>query len=373
LHLDEAPNVWQYFEVLGTLEMPGIPANPPFGTLFTILRDNTDDAYIISTVSSILSTFLVSFEHVNEEVCHGAMNFFTTQLREPKKSTTLYFRTQIKILENLREVLRKDKFKRAFATNHGVKPLYSLIAVDSAEQVKSFQVQLIYSALYCMWLLTFIKDLRREMVDPVYIRNLCFLLKNVAKDKVCRLCLAILKNLLRIGEAEKQMISFGLVKALENLKSKQALVADKDLAEDIGVIAESLDQIVDELTTFEMYRNEVLSTKLEWSPPHKSPKFWTENCFHFEESDNLLLKTLKDVLTSEKDTTILIIACWDIGEFVRFHPRGRKILDKMDLKAPIMQLLTNKDPQVESAALLTLQKMLLNNWDLYLGLGTGQQ
>lgn len=44
-----------------------------------------------------------------------------------------------------------------------------------------------------------------------------------------------------------------------------------------------------------MYRNEVLSYKLEWSPPHKSPKFWTENCFRFEEADNLLLRTLKGI------------------------------------------------------------------------------
>ncbi|MCL4419380.1 hypothetical protein M1146_04735 [Patescibacteria group bacterium] len=74
-------------------------------------------------------------------------------------------------------------------------------------------------------------------------------------------------------------------------------------------------------------------------------------------------------MSKEKDSAILIIACWDIGEFVRFHPRGRKILDNLDVKAPIMQLLTSKDGLVESAALLTLQKLLLNNWDLYSGIG----
>lgn len=368
LHIDEAPVV-PYFEALGALDLPEIPANAPFGTLFTILRDNTEDPYIISTASSILTLFLGSFKSVNDEVIGGAMNFFNAQLREPKKNTVVYFRTQIKILENLREVLRTDKFKRAFAANQGMKPLFALIALDSAEQVKSFQIQLIYSALYCIWLLTFLKDLRREMVDPVFIRNICFLLKSINKDKVSRLCLAILKNLLRIGDAEKLMISYGLMKSIETIKSKPALVADKDILEDATAIGESLERIVDELTSFDMYRNEVLSYKLEWSPPHKSPKFWTENCFRFEEADNLLLRTLKEILSKEKDSAILIIACWDIGEFVRFHPRGRKILDNLDVKAPIMQLLTSKDGLVESAALLTLQKLLLNNWDLYSGIG----
>lgn len=76
-----------------------------------------------------------------------------------------------------------------------------------------------------------------------------------------------------------------------------------------------------------------------------------------------------EILSKEKDSNILIIACWDIGEFVRFHPRGRKILENLDVKSPIMQLLSSGDGQVESAALLTLQKLLLNNWDLYSGIG----
>jgi hypothetical protein len=48
---------------------------------------------------------------------------------------------------------------------------------------------------------------------------------------------------------------------------------------------------------------------------------------------------------------------------VRFHPRGRKILDNVNAKAPIMKLLSeSKDQQVEAAALVTLQKVLLTNW-----------
>jgi len=249
-----------------------------------------------------------------------------------------------------------------------------MIALDEQQAVKSFQIQLIYSVLYCIWLLTFLKDIRREMVDPIFIRNLCFLMKSIGKDKIIRLCLAILKNLLRVGKAQELMISYGLPKSLELIKSKPALIADKDILEDATAIEESLEKIVDELTTFDVYKNEILSTKLEWSPPHKSQRFWTENCFRFEEADSLLLRTLKEILASpETNPTILIIACWDIGEFVRFHPRGRKILDLLDMKSPIMQLLASKDEHVESAALLTLQKLLLNNWDLYAGMGNNQQ
>jgi len=142
-------------------------------------------------------------------------------------------------------------------------------------------------------------------------------------------------------------------------------MADKDILEDLTEIEERLVLRVDELSSFDVYRNEVLSTKLEWSPPHKSQKFWTENCFRFEDNDNQLLRTLKNILsTPETDPAILAVAIWDIGEFVRFHPRGRRILDILDVKTTIMGLLSSKE-EIGAAALLTLQKLLLTNWDLY--------
>jgi len=259
-------------------KIKGIPENPPFGTLLTILRDSADEPYITSKASSILTHFLGSFQKVEEESIAGSVDFFVEKLKffqaNIKKATSPSdFRIQIKILESLREVLRTDRHKKAFCVHHGLKPLFSLIALDEGQSVKSFQIQSIYSSLYCIWLLSFMREIRREMVDPVFIRNLCFLLKAVTKDKVLRLCLAILKNLLRVAKSEELMISFGLPKSIEIIKSKPALVSDKDILEDATTIEESLDKIVDELTTFDVYRNEVLSTKLEWSPPHKSQKF----------------------------------------------------------------------------------------------------
>jgi V-type H+-transporting ATPase subunit H len=60
---------------------------------------------------------------------------------------------------------------------------------------------------------------------------------------------------------------------------------------------------------------------------------------------------------------VLAIACYDLGEFVRFHPRGRKVLSKMDGKVDIMKLMTNPDPEVQKHALLCVQKMMVHNWE----------
>ncbi|MCL4419379.1 hypothetical protein M1146_04730, partial [Patescibacteria group bacterium] len=50
-------------------------------------------------------------------------------------------------------------------------------------------------------------------------------------------------NLLRIGDAERLMISYGLMKSIETIKSKPALVADKDILEDATAIGEVFNSI----------------------------------------------------------------------------------------------------------------------------------
>ena len=68
---------------------------------------------------------------------------------------------------------------------------------------------------------------------------------------------------------------------------------------------------------------------MEWGPIH-SEKFWKENFKRFEEKDfeiiklNLFIKRkLIKLLESENEKTVSI-ACYDLGEFCRTHPFGKK-------------------------------------------------
>ena len=64
---------------------------------------------------------------------------------------------------------------------------------------------------------------------------------------------------------------------------------------------------------------------MDWTPVHKSEPFWKENALLLEENDNKLLKVLINLLDSDNPRT-QAVACYDIGEFVRFHPRGKKFV-----------------------------------------------
>lgn len=122
---------------------------------------------------------------------------------------------------------------------------------------------------------------------------------------------------------------------------------DEDIVEDIDTLRDALAKDVLQMSSFDVYKREILSGNLEWSPVHRSEKFWCvsliylchtypnllffsnfsllrrENVARLEENQCQVLKALVEILKTSSDGQNLSIACFDIGEFSRFHPRGR--------------------------------------------------
>lgn len=67
-----------------------------------------------------------------------------------------------------------------------------------------------------------------------------------------------------------------------------------------------------------------INNSLEWSPVHKSAKFWRENALRLNEKNYDLLRILIHLLDSSKDPLVLSVASYDIGEYVRHNPRGKQ-------------------------------------------------
>lgn len=68
------------------------------------------------------------------------------------------------------------------------------------------------------------------------------------------------------------------------------------------------------------------------------------------------------MLTSDRQKNVAI-ACYDIGEFCRFHPFGRNVIESLGKKNVIMKLANDPDPNIKENALLALQKIMLHNWN----------
>lgn len=76
----------------------------------------------------------------------------------------------------------------------------------------------------------------------------------------------------------------------------------------------------------------------------------------------LISRTLHDILKTAEDPVVLSVACHDLGEFVHYHPRGRSLINQMDVKVDLMRLLTHTNADVQKHALFSLQKMMAHKW-----------
>ena len=81
----------------------------------------------------------------------------------------------------------------------------------------------------------------------------------------------------------------------------------------------------------------------------------------FEERDFQLVKKLGMLLkpADKPNYRAIAVACHDVGEFVRHHPRGRSILNKLDVKRELMRHMTSADEDVRKQALLCVQKLMI--------------
>ena len=77
-------------------------------------------------------------------------------------------------------------------------------------------------------------------------------------------------------------------------------------------------------SSFDEYITEVRSGRLEWSPVHRSEKFWRENAGKLNDRNYELLKILINLLETSKDNLVLSVACFDLGEYVRHYQRGKQ-------------------------------------------------
>ncbi|XP_055916028.1 V-type proton ATPase subunit H isoform X1 [Eupeodes corollae] len=264
----------------------------------------------------------------------------------------------------LQMMLRIDEYRFAFVSVDGISTLISILSSRV-----NFQVQ--YQLVFCLWVLTFNPLLAGKMNKFSVIPILADILNDCAKEKVTRIILAVFRNLIEKPEeaqvAKEHCIAMVQCKVLKQLSIlEQRRIDDEDITADVEFLTDKLQNSVQDLSSFDEYATELKSARLEWSPVHKSAKFWRENAQRLNEKNYELLRILVHLLETSKDPVILSVACFDIGEYVRHYPRGKHVLEQLGGKQIVMQLLGHDDPNVRYEALLAVQKLMVHNWE-YLG------
>lgn len=235
-------------------------------------------------------------------------------------------------------------------------------------------VQLLYLVVYCLWLISFQKKCHGVLRQKKIITQFTEICKTVNREKVVRVCLSTFVNLIDEAKFNEDMIGAGLPKVLGSLTTRKW--KDTDLIADLEKLDQKLDDKIMELSSYEMYRAEVLSGALRWGPVH-TEQFWRENYNKFDENNFDLIKPLINLLNSE-DHTIVQVACYDLGEFARFHPDGKRRILNLKIetsrgtttaKILMMGKMSHINEEVQKQALLAVQKLMVKNWESLAGSG----
>ena len=187
------------------------------------------------------------------------------------------------------------------------------------------------------------------------------LLRLSPKEKTTRLLVSSLYNIVSTNRSTllPTAVLARLPALLQNFNGRH--LTDQDLLDDLKSLSEMLDDYTKTQTTFDEYASEINTGHLRWSPPHRSPSFWAENARKILENDRgELPKKLSEIMAKawDNEKQVLAIACNDIGWLVKEVPEKRSQLEKLGLKARVMELMAEADETVRWEALNALSGWL---------------
>ncbi|KAI8967525.1 armadillo-type protein [Mycotypha africana] len=261
------------------------------------------------------------------------------------------------VIQELESILRVNAYRLSvWNTPNAIKELVHRLFLNKSASTPQIQYQIIF----CLWLLTFEKDIAAQINEKYDIIPLLVeIAKSAVKEKVIRVSIATLRNLVEKAPAQNlaAMLVAKLLPFTENLSTRKW--SDPDILEDIVFVKERLQEDFQSLTTFEQYASEIETGKLEWSPPHKSDLFWKENAHKLEENGYQLLKSIARLLSTSNSPLVLSVAASDVGYYVKYATKGGKnLLQDIGAKQRIMELMTHEDQEVRYQALLAVQKYM---------------
>lgn len=320
---------------------------------------NRPDGFIVNMTSRIIAKIACwSRELMEGSDLQHYLTWLKDQLRMPNND---YIQSVARCLQMM---LRINEYKLAFVAIDGISTIVTVLAGRV-----NFQIQ--YQLTFCLWVLTFNVDLAKRMSKYNIIPILADILSESGKEKVARIILATFRNLIEKPDENEikrdnaiAMVQCKVSRQLEILQGKK--FTDPDIVEDIEYLEEKLNTSVQDMSSFDEYATEIKSGRLEWGPVHSSEKFWRENADKLNEKNYELLKILVRLLETSRDPLVLSVAAHDVGEYVRYYPRGKHVIEKLGGKHLVMQLLGHEDPNVRYEALLCVQKIMVHNWE-YLG------
>jgi V-type H+-transporting ATPase subunit H len=280
-------------------------------------------------------------------------------------------------LNCLRKILRRDSYRLLFFVK-GIEDVRNVLIS------KHVTMQLQYLSAVIFWVLSFNPMIASKMNNDEnhVISAIVSTVRTAKKDKIIRMCLGALRNL--VEQSGHKSIPDGftirrryctLIISLKFLPILQAwldqkTIPDEDSVADAEFLKTHLEETYTHMSTFDQYHGELHSGELSWTPAHRSDQFWGENAPRLNENNYELLKILIQILKSSDQAEMLAVAAHDVGEYIRYYPRGKSVVESLGGKTAIMShMVDHPDAAVRYEALVAIQKIMTHNWE-FLGNAT---
>ncbi|KAI2466364.1 ARM repeat-containing protein [Annulohypoxylon bovei var. microspora] len=328
--------------------------------LTTLMANSRDESAATEQALPLLLTYLCGLvKNSNDAGLQDIAVMEYSSLLYGRSSRQLFWKQRSETVAPLIEILRK-------AAGVGGESSASLWSGNATTRSGGFEgisggvgLQLLYHVLLVLWQLSFeAEDVGDDLNDEYDIILLYTqLLRLSPKEKTTRLLLSTLYNLLEANPSTllPTAVLARLPGLLQNVGGRH--LTDPDLLEDLEQLKEMLEEYQKTKTTFDEYVAEVQSGHLRWSPPHRHEIFWAENSRKILEFENgEIPRKLADIMKKpwENDKAVLAIACNDVGCLVKEVPEKRYQLEKLGLKARIMELMQDSDEAVRWESLRAL-------------------
>ncbi|KAL3315385.1 hypothetical protein Ciccas_005984 [Cichlidogyrus casuarinus] len=271
------------------------------------------------------------------------------------------------VARNLQMLLRIPQYRTIFHEMNGIDMMAEVL------ELKAQEAQLCYQIIFCLWVLSFDSDCALKIFKVgLLIPSVADIFSDCDKEKILRISAALFRSVLEkildtqnsqdIRNCSLTLVQCKVLRRVELLMTKD-YSHDKELADDLQFLQDKLSNSVNDVSSLEEYTAELQSGRLDWSPVHKSQKFWREHAANFTDRNYELLKMLIHLLKTSQEGLIISVAAHDIGEFVRHYPRGKQVIEQLGAKVLVMGLLEHEDPNVRYNALVSVQKIMLHNWE----------
>lgn len=252
----------------------------------------------------------------------------------------------------------RDKiyFHRQFVIqDNGMKILSDLLVSERDDK------RICYDILCCLWMISFKPEGRNFFENKQYelVEKVIKILQQHGNEKIARITLYFFKNLCAIDKCIEYMLDCDLDREVNKLQNRHWV--DPDIQKNLEAIEKVLNEHYKVLSSFEKFKKQLTDKHLKWGPVHNDT-FWSEHYPACEEDGFACIKALIALLEDGTDST-KAVACYDIGQFARFHPHGRKVLEGFHAKDKIIYLMQNsQSAEVREHALVAVQKMLITDW-----------